>query len=478
MTRRLGRSWKRSRACPQTLRSLSADDSTEGSLDGKSGAHGTSILAGHKRETKKCPSFLPRGFYSWSSPDGKTERVTPFAVVLLLVLLAVYVLNQADRLVLPVVIPNGLRCDEGKEDCGSYNASGVGGNGSSAHSNGTSSSRNCIQFDDDQQGLLTGPAFTVIYVLAGLPLARLADTRSRPLVLVLGLTFWSVMVLVTGFTTKFWELLVLRILLGVGEASCNPVAYSLLADFFPSQHRAFALSVYHYGVYLGGGLGWMMGAVSHPLNWRWTFHILGIAGLVMVPLAVLSMWEPASVKASREARRRGKTSYSIREVLVYLLKNPPFLLLLVAASVRNIPGYALGAWLPTFFKRNYGASDYGIPVGLAIIFGGGLGSFLGGFVSDRLSSRWRGSKPFVIAGSQLVAAPCIIAVLLAPTARESYGLLFLAYLTAETWLGPAAAIVQDVCMPAMRAQASAVYIGVITIIASSGPVIVSAPSSN
>ena len=67
-------------------------------------------------------------------------------------------------------------------------------------------------------------------------------------------------------------------------------------------------------IIVGGGLGWMMGAVSHPLNWRWTFHILGIAGLVMVPLAVLSMWEPASVKASREARRKGKTSYSIRVI--------------------------------------------------------------------------------------------------------------------------------------------------------------------
>ena len=56
----------------------------------------------------------------------------------------------------------------------------------------------------------------------------------------------------------------------------------------------------------------MMGAVSHPLSWRWTFHILGIAGLVMVPLAALSMWEPASVKASRQARRKGKVSYSIK----------------------------------------------------------------------------------------------------------------------------------------------------------------------
>lgn len=61
---------------------------------------------------------------------------------------------------------------------------------------------------------------------------------------------------------------------------------------------------------------------------------------------------------------------------------------------------------------------------------------------SRLSSRWRGSKPFVIAVSQVLAAPCIIAVLVAPTPQQSYGLLFLAYLTAETWLGPAAAIVQ------------------------------------
>jgi len=58
-------------------------------------------------------------------------------------------------------------------------------------------------------------------------------------------------------------------------------------------------------------------------------------------------------------------------------------MLLVAGAIRNIPGYALGAWLPTFFKRNYGVSDYGIPVGLVILFGGGLGSFLGGFISDR-----------------------------------------------------------------------------------------------
>ena len=71
----------------------------------------------------------------------------------------------------------------------------------------------------------TGPAFTVIYVLAGLPLARLADTRSRPFVLIFGVVFWSVMVLLTGFVESFWQLLVLRVFLGIGEVCTVKIIY-------------------------------------------------------------------------------------------------------------------------------------------------------------------------------------------------------------------------------------------------------------
>lgn len=69
-----------------------------------------------------------------------------------------------------------------------------------------------------------------------------------------------------------------------------------------------------------------------------------------------------------------------------MVKCPPYWMLLIAGSIRNIPGYALGAWLPTFFRRQYGieASHYAIPVGLVVLFGGGVGSFIGGFLSDRL----------------------------------------------------------------------------------------------
>ena len=174
-----------SRSNTRSNDALSWDDSTEGSEASlsKGEYRSTSVLASEqqqqnqKKKTKKKKfnlrslSYSPktpflRNFFKTyrGVPDGSVERVTPFAVVLLVVLLAVYVLNQADRLVLPVVIPNGLRCDVGKDECAVANNatnSSAGGNGS----NETSSEGNCIKFNDDQQGLLTGVCVCVCVLL-------------------------------------------------------------------------------------------------------------------------------------------------------------------------------------------------------------------------------------------------------------------------------------------------------------------------
>ena len=152
--------------------------------------------------------------YRSSNPE---QRVTPFAMVLLIVLFIIYVLNQADRLVLAVLIPAGLRCDLGNS---SNDTSCVVPSNQSDSENRTDFT-DCIEFNDFEQGLLTGPAFTIIYVLAGLPLAWLADTASRSLVLIIGLSFWSAMIVLSGSVVVFWQLLVLRIFLGVGEVREN-----------------------------------------------------------------------------------------------------------------------------------------------------------------------------------------------------------------------------------------------------------------
>ena len=152
-------------------------------------------------------------------PFYSSSRISCFSIALLCILLFIYVLNQADRLVLPVVIPAGLRCSgENKSAvCAALSLNQSTFLNVSWDVDNRTASPSCIAFNDWEQGLLTGPAFTVIYVLVGLPLAYLADWKSRPLVLILGLTFWSVVVLLTSFTDTFWELLLLRIFLGIGE---------------------------------------------------------------------------------------------------------------------------------------------------------------------------------------------------------------------------------------------------------------------
>ena len=160
------------------------------------------------------------GFIASYRTTNPQKRITPFAVVLLLVLLLLYVLNQADRLVLAVMIPSGLRCNDAEDDV--INSS----SNSNDHcpvppitntSNSSTLYPDCIPFTDTEQGLLTGPAFVLVYVISGLPLAYLADTRSRPVVLLVGVGFWSVMVFLMGFVNRFWELLLLRVMLGIGE---------------------------------------------------------------------------------------------------------------------------------------------------------------------------------------------------------------------------------------------------------------------
>ena len=136
------------------------------------------------------------------TPEGQ-ETTTRRAILALVVLFFVSVLNQADRWLLPVVAPDGMRCFLTGGTCKNDTVSNV--------------SCGCVDFSTYDQGILTGPAFCSIYVLSGIPLSYLADTKSRSMVLAIGLTFWSIMVFATGFVKETWQLYLTRMGLGIGE---------------------------------------------------------------------------------------------------------------------------------------------------------------------------------------------------------------------------------------------------------------------
>jgi MFS family permease len=161
---------------------------------------------------------------------------------------------------------------------------------------------------DSQIGFLYGTAFAVFYAIFGIPLGRLADVWSRRSLIALGLAFWSSMTGLSGLARSFGELAAARIGVGVGEASATPAAYSMLSDSFPPRRRATVLAIYSSGIYIGGGLGLLIGGQIVD-RWNAAFAPgeapLGLAGwqaaylIVGLPGLLLAVW----VRALREPVR-------------------------------------------------------------------------------------------------------------------------------------------------------------------------------
>jgi MFS family permease len=258
-----------------------------------------------------------------------------------------------------------------------------------------------LGISDTRIGLLQGLAFALFYTLMGLPLGRIADTRSRRNLISTGVLFWSLMTTLCSTAKSFSSLFLARMGVGVGEAALAPSAFSLLADYFPARLLATALSVYSMGVILGSGLALIVGgivvdatsrmpAVDLPLlgsiaSWRLTFLAVGAPGL-LVALLVLTVREPLRRTVLRTAD--GRTSLSIGDVLAQLrLRWQSVAGISLGMVFQTTCLYGFNAWAPSLFQRVYGwpAGRTGLALGLIILPFGCLGMYAGG----RLCDRWK-----------------------------------------------------------------------------------------
>lgn len=323
--------------------------------------------------------------------------------------------------------------------------------------------------------LLMGFAFAAFYTFFGIPIARLADSKSRRLIIAVGLAIWSAATGACGLARTYVHLLLARMGVGVGEAALSPAAYSLLADSFPPRRRGTAMGVYSMGSYLGSGLALLLGGyliafvgenrthevpILGPMrSWQLVFLLVGIPGLLLVPL-LATIVEPA----------RGRTNGGVpfRETLRYFADNrKAFLTHNLGFALLAFSGYGSAAWMPTFLQRDHGmtAAESGIALGWIMATAGTLGIVFGGWLADRLAARGRRDATMRVGlVASLVWIPT--GVLYALVEDKSLALLLLVptlFTSGMPW-GAAAAAVQEMTPSPMRAQATAVYLFAINLI--------------
>ena len=166
--------------------------------------------------------------------------------------------------------------------------------------------RNDLGIDDAQLGFLYGTAFAVFYAIFGIPIGRLADMWTRKSLISIGLAAWSLMTALSGTARGFGSLAAYRIGVGIGESSAGPAAFSMLGDYFPPRLRATVTAMYSSGVYIGAGLGILIGgqivdrwnnayadggAPFGLAGWQVAFFAVGLPGLLMA-IWVWTLKEP------------------------------------------------------------------------------------------------------------------------------------------------------------------------------------------
>src|SRR5579862_7074943 len=116
-----------------------------------------------------------------------------------------------------------------------------------------------FSLDDTHFGLLQGVAFGIFYVLACVPIGRLADRRERRLIIGAGLGFFSLFAMASGFARSNGQLFLARVGVGVGEASLTPAGLSLLSDLFPPERLGRPVAGFLMSAPVGQGIAFMAG---------------------------------------------------------------------------------------------------------------------------------------------------------------------------------------------------------------------------
>ncbi|WP_341869678.1 MFS transporter [Pseudomonas allii] len=254
---------------------------------------------------------------------------------------------------------------------------------------------------DFQLGII-GTAFTIVYAIAGLPLGRLADTGSRSKLMGWGLFAWSGLTAINGLVGSFWTFLLVRMGIGIGEASYAPAANSLIGDLFPAHRRARAMGIFMLGLPLGlllafFTIGWMVKAFD---SWRAPFFIAAVPGLI---LAVFMFYikEPKRGAAETVQVSQERVDRPIRRVLAV----PTFLWLVLAGLCFNFATYACNSFLVPMLQRYFlmPLQDAAVATGVIVGLTGLVGLTLGGWIADKIHQRVANGRLLFAAFSLIIS---------------------------------------------------------------------------
>lgn len=316
-----------------------------------------------------------------------------------------------------------------------------------------------LALSDASVGFLTGVALAIFYVSAGIPLGVLADRTNRRNMIAISLAAWSFMTMLCGLAQNFWQLLLARIGVGIGEAGGTPPSQSIIADRYPARIRAAAMSIFAVGAAIGATLGSTGGGwLSDHYGWRMALFIFGIAGLPFALLVWLTVAEPK--RGQLDARGPSEEIATLSQTLAFVRSQKALMHVLAGSAVITYWGWGTLWWTPSFLVRSHGLSvgEAGALLGPMHGVGGTAIMLLSAWIMHRLAHQDLRYQTWFVAATTLLAVTPSLLAYSASSLQLATLMLWLFVPVIYLYLGPTAALLQNLVPCAMRSQVFAIFL--------------------
>lgn len=318
-----------------------------------------------------------------------------------------------------------------------------------------------FHLDDLQLGLLSGLAYAMFFSVLGLPIALFAARVNRRDLIAGSIALWSVMTLLTGIAQSYWQILLARFGVGIGEAGALPMSQAILSDRYGPHERATAMGVFMSGANIGTALAFLFGGIAAQfLGWRAAVLLAGAPGLIVAAVIRLTVPEPIREILPDEPPAPPPGLALLRQTIGHLWRDVPMRLMSIATALNAVTTFGVVIWLPTYLIRQFGMSlsGAGLYLSLVIGIGGAIGTMLSGRLADQFSAHLPSWVAWMPALLLLVAKPFLIMGLLSPIREPALIFLALPCMLGGAYFAPTFALLHGGVKVAERPVASALLV--------------------
>jgi MFS family permease len=335
------------------------------------------------------------------------------------------------------------------------------------------------EFDlTDTQVSLMGLAFAVLYIGLGIGVARLAERVRRLTLVAIGTVVWSVATAACGMVTSWTQLLLARVGVGVGEAVGLPSNQSVIADYFPANRRGLAMSVLLLAPPIGAFIGFVGGGwIAQNFDWRWTFLIAAIPGILLGILVFLFIKEPPRGQHDPGA---GDEVPGFGQVLRRFALLPSARHLVIGSAIAATLGFGLNYFFTSLMMRRFDLQigEAGLYAGLIASLPAAISVVGTGWLGDRFGEKSPAAYALIPGICMIIGGPIYAFAITRDGLPLLLGLVTVSALLQFGYLGITFATLQNLMHPRMRATASALLNAIYAIAGGLGPIALGWMSDN